>query len=67
MADAKDTLLEQAEREMLFLDANPRQPAKRKLAYDSADKEDDAEADDSLISHQGSPRQESNSRLPPTT
>ena len=30
MADAKDTLLEQAERERLFLEANPRQTAKRK-------------------------------------
>ena len=55
MADAKDTLLEQAERKRLFLEANPRQLAKRKLAYDSADKEDDAEADDSPIQPSGQP------------
>ena len=55
MADAKDTLLEQAERERLFLVANPRQPAKRKLAYDSADKEEGAEADDSPIQPSGQP------------
>ena len=53
MADAKDTLLDQAERERLFLEANPRQPAKRKLAYDFA--EDDAEADDSPIQPSGQP------------
>ena len=59
LEDAKETLLEEAERERLFLEQNPRQPAKRKLTYeesgDGSDNDGNRSEEDSQIPPSGWP------------